>query len=880
VDDQVLTAAKLNEFIEYFDEQDRLSRVCLSGVGIACGFKVEYVDVIPAITIYQGCGITTDGDLLKLQEPTPVDSEGDETSTGDSFKDINQMVESLTFTNFKIFLDEEAGYAPFINGASVINLLELVTEEDATTDSDAIPFTPASLDNKVVVLYLECYAKDADICTSTNCDNQGRPNIQNVKVLLVDKGDVENFVNTNDTVFNKHNIYETILTLPSTAVEKVILNSSGSSLNNVSNYAELSAEYKSKITSAKNLLNTAYSGFLHGFSEILDIPNSVINPILNQIDDLDNFVNNNRIQYRYDRTRDLSDTYNEIARLLLKLKAECCPNIDSFSKHLLLGRLEAVPTKVYPELRHEFYHSPVNNDYHSIIKQVKSLIKRVQNILNNFDLNNAESIEITPSRNCSDLGEKAIPVYYNVDLPFLTHWDFLKALNYKQGNNLSYHKDNLTSGGWVQNPLNFELDCTDLYRIEGQFGHPGLASRDAINSKKAATGLDFDCLIFDIIIDAANFSAFVKDHPSITHKAGVDKGGTFILLTNNETVVADFSLSYKIAPASDEQGCCSLMECTYPWISSLKYMNNLSRSLKGTQSRNRPMPQTYVLQVIEYKINGQALINNTTTLSIPLGQIFLRRVHAVTEALNNRFSSGVVFDFNESQKRLVITRAKDDTFTIRLREISMANNNPIYTYSNTGMFRNNKVFRLDAMRCRDLKGFNAAFYQKLQAKIAPVNKDDDYGLYDEKWRKWSRLTEKLITNPFILEAGLTRMVTTASQLPQEIQITIGQIKSAFSEVAGTPVPIEYRLDGDWVNGIWVNRFMLDHYRQNSKNTHDDIVLFINLRKYLHNETGVTKLSIYLSNIDYKPEFNAAIDMFKAVADIYFGAPSGATTIPI
>ena len=34
VDDQVLTSHQLNEFIEYFNEQDRLTRVCLSGIGL------------------------------------------------------------------------------------------------------------------------------------------------------------------------------------------------------------------------------------------------------------------------------------------------------------------------------------------------------------------------------------------------------------------------------------------------------------------------------------------------------------------------------------------------------------------------------------------------------------------------------------------------------------------------------------------------------------------------------------------------------------------------------------------------------------------------------------------------------------------------------
>ena len=38
-ENQVLTDGQLNEFIDYFEDQDRLSRTLLSGVGIVCGFK-------------------------------------------------------------------------------------------------------------------------------------------------------------------------------------------------------------------------------------------------------------------------------------------------------------------------------------------------------------------------------------------------------------------------------------------------------------------------------------------------------------------------------------------------------------------------------------------------------------------------------------------------------------------------------------------------------------------------------------------------------------------------------------------------------------------------------------------------------------------------
>jgi hypothetical protein len=292
------------------------------------------------------------------------------------------------------------------------------------------------------------------------------------------------------------------------------------------------------------------------------------------------------------------------------------------------------------------------------------------------------------------------------------------------------------------------------------------------------------------------------------------------------------------------------------------------------------MPKNYRIQIVEYRINGERLINGTVIVSVPLSQIFLRRMHAVTDALNQRFPEGVVFDFNESQKRFVITRAKEDSYVIRLRDITQAVNNPVYTYSNTGMYRNNKVFRPDAMRCRDLKSYNPEFYKKLHEQIAPVNKDDDYGTYDEKWRKWYELRDRLVNNPDITGAGLTRYITEPGEFPPEIRGEMDRMIRDFNNVNPDGNRLTFRVDGDWVNGVWVNEFMLDHHRANSKNTHDDIVLFVNLRKFLHNETGVTKLSVYITGIDYDPAFDAVIAQYDTFADFYFGAPSGENAITL
>lgn len=858
-DNQVLTKNQLNEFINYFEDQDRLTRISLNGVGVACGFVLNINSTKSKITITQGTGVTTDGDLIKLQKNSnqqPLKS-----------IDLNQV----EYSHFKLFEDSFADYSFFKKQVTVdskkqkipINLWEIFPEKGEETK----PLGKfKNLDEMVVLLYLESYPKTADLCTAIDCDHQGIEQISRLRVLLVSIADAEN-ITKSDPVFNTHNIAEKYSGLPEIKQMRVDLTGAG-------NLNSIKQSFLNAIPG--QTLNKLKKGYKTIF-EIFGQPS-----ISDKIDQLFGFGNSEiptpfDFQYRYDLLADLIDTYNEIKNILLTINVECNPNIASFPKHLFLGKL--LEPDMYKTLRHRFYKSPLSKTEDFNRKKVFSLLARTNQIVTKYNVSNeVENIKITPSLKSAQLGCKAIPYYYNVNSGFLNFWSFEKFANLKQKYNLCYHTNNLVNEPEIRQPLLFDTKNYDFLRIEGHLGLSALESRDVINAEKNKYGLIFDCIVIELESNVQPFSDFVKKNPGLEHRAGVSKGGTFILVSKKDKMVADFCLPYKIAEKVEEQSCCSLMECTYPWISTLKYLNNLARSTKGTQSRNKAMPQNYVLQVVEYKINGQSLINNTTTLTIPLQQIFLRRMHAITEALNNRFNKGVVFDFNESQKRLVITRAKEDTFAIRLREVSMATNNPVYTYSNNGMFRNNQVFRPDAMRCRDLKKYNPLFYEKLQDKIAPVGKDDDYGTFDEKWEKWNLLKASLVNNADIRKYKLTRMITAVNQLPPEIQTELRTLKTDFQNLANADT--QFMLDGDWVTGEWVNKTMLDHHRVNKKNTHDEIVLFVNLRKFLHSETGITKLSIYCPGLVYKTEFETVIEKYNKFADFYFGSPSGENAIQV
>ena len=67
-DNQVLTAAHLNSVIDFLDRRDRLTRTKLIGTGIVCGLNVSFDE--KTIAVSKGAAITSDGDLIHIDEAT------------------------------------------------------------------------------------------------------------------------------------------------------------------------------------------------------------------------------------------------------------------------------------------------------------------------------------------------------------------------------------------------------------------------------------------------------------------------------------------------------------------------------------------------------------------------------------------------------------------------------------------------------------------------------------------------------------------------------------------------------------------------------------------------------------------------------------------
>ena len=505
-ENQVLTEGQLNEFIDYFEDQDRLSRTRLSGVGVACGFQSTYFglvsevesiskarpgDLIPelplnTVVITQGAGVTTDGDLVTLRQLGSKPSEARIGFTSNNYKYYRNYIDTVGYNHFRI-------------GGQQIPLLELITQEEynqlKSKGINVDDFRPtkeiSNIYSKVIILYLESYSNEESPCQDADCDNTGAEQVSNLKVLLADSASVSALMtkgDAKDSIYNSHNAYEELFDhLPKIEAKRVLLDTGVNSAD------ELKKRFKSATSSVAELsqgfgaiASTFNISVNLGGQTLIDKLNSLLNPPLAR--GLDDY------QYRYDLLKDLIDTYNEIKGLILHLNAECCPGIASFPKHLLLGAVGATQELgKYIPFRHGFYNSPITTNDDENYEKIVMLANRFVQKINGFQ-SYVGAIKITPSNLFVKLGDKAIPYYYNVDKPLLSKWNFEKTKTDRETYNLSYHTGNLAGDDFVQNPLDYNIDNNDFYRIEGHLGLPYKTALQNINDLKAKYGLAFDVI--------------------------------------------------------------------------------------------------------------------------------------------------------------------------------------------------------------------------------------------------------------------------------------------------------------------------------------------------------------------------------------------------
>jgi hypothetical protein len=434
--DQVLTEKQLNGLANYLDDQDRLTRVELLGVGIVGGLRVKIDN--GKVRVGKGVGVTTDGDLLVL----PADA---------------------SFDRIKPYDTTAPVYPPFYNGSAMLTIFELVREGESDVRAKPMSSLPFKLADMAVLMLMESYQKDQDLCSGTDCDNLGKDAINNTRLLLVSLADAKRLLTLlpNDSAASLQ-LPELLADRPQIAGAIATTGALAVLYRNACNniHASLTGNLAKLYASLPGLVGDLFNGD----------PSPAWIATLGKCNA--QFSSQDiGIQYYYDFLKDLVETWNALRDVVFDDDSVLCPDVTAFPKHLLLGAL-ANPV----ELRTGLYPSPLLGNGSSVREHARFLAWKLHILINTFVLPSDTTITVTPSSDeATPLENRAIPYYYAYqgELPIQRGWNYRLSMRSAESRNLGYraaaYGGNVASAATL-NPFGYQIGRYDFFRIEGHLG--------------------------------------------------------------------------------------------------------------------------------------------------------------------------------------------------------------------------------------------------------------------------------------------------------------------------------------------------------------------------------------------------------------------------
>jgi len=494
---QVLTNRHLNQVFNYLDEQERLTRANLIGIGIVCGLEIKRTAGNVSILLSKGCGVTSEGYLIVEPE------------------------EEVALVEYKTYVlpDEVTEYLPFKyekpdpndNTKTIrlqYELYELLEKDEP--GSTKLKDAPANfLEDMAVLLFLELEKEGLRNCSPNNCDDKGSEVTATVRRLLVKTTDLTkiiaaaNHLGTALTPADLASVLLARLQLPDIRLPRFnVPNTDPATTEDVyAGFFDIFHENSlSKTTAAA--LSKAYQAFLPLLKEQYpaDPFPSVFSKKFDFLDEAPKTTGQVRfLQYYYDLFDDLLKAYDEFRWKGAELMCACCPPSDLFPRHLMLGLL-------YPDqdqadiFRHPFLASSAISGCEGRTEEVRLLFHRLVEMLRRFTeqpetpvlkLKNKTlaQIRITPSKLADvPLSEKAIPYYYAQDgkPPLFQRWNAQRTLRDKANQNLSYRAYQYAPAppAFVLEPLRYDLEPYNFLRIEGHLNQNYLDALEALLQMK------------------------------------------------------------------------------------------------------------------------------------------------------------------------------------------------------------------------------------------------------------------------------------------------------------------------------------------------------------------------------------------------------------
>ncbi len=578
VADQVLTSDNLNDLFGYLDEQGRMTRTNLSGIGIVCGLEVKTNADGNKITITKGVGVTSSGYLVSVPEIAYTKR------TTDIFDAVKSEY-----------------YSKFVNIASKtqkFNLWELKQEaetEENNTNSTALTKTFLTSGEKIVLIFVELLEENNKNCDPNSCDDKGILVTVNFRPLLIEKANVADLLN------GAGEIASPWLTLPEITMKRfdVLATPMFECLNFFDAYRKILSN--SFLSSTQDSLTKAYNVLQPLLSE--DFPT---NPFASLANDF-KFLNDGSItaeqliviQYYYDLFSDILLAYSEFREMGIEFIGMCCPD-DIFPRHLLLDLAIPDSNSLSSAYRHYFIPSPILSDQKKTASHLKILFKKLVLLVQKFaipaptikgkDKEVDSNIRITPSVLANiPLSAKSIPYYYAItgssdDL--LKNWSPEKRLQGKVTRNLSYHAQKYnTTNEDIYAPLLYDLEPYNFLRIEGHIGKPYTHAVKNITAIRDQNRLPFDIVALSADVSAIN--SFIKDLGNILTAGTSTSQATLESLIGTNCHFNDLELLFDSIMA----------ELTGKLSNEMKFFYDLKRDEKRTPlpAPNSDIPQVPLL---------------------------------------------------------------------------------------------------------------------------------------------------------------------------------------------------------------------------------------------------------------------------------------------
>ncbi|WPU91357.1 hypothetical protein SNE25_18730 [Mucilaginibacter sabulilitoris] len=489
--DQVLTNDHLNETFNYLDQQNRWTRNKLIGIGIVCGLEITLRPGIIGVT--KGCGVTSQGYLIT------------QNSTQYTYYLPYNAIDVPADLPFVYDKGALPFYKPFCTGKEVWMLLsdeQFKTLESADKLKAKTLSTPGiKLSDYVVVLFLEARETDLKNCDTQDCNNKGEKMEFQVRPLLVKKTDLPGNAivpaTRGDVVLPK---------LQTNLVYQIPLkrfNVPYTDLNTTDNIID--AFLKLADDATLTLVSNAYNDTYTKYSTILKVSS---NPFANLLNDLKKYrdlllkQNPIFIEYFYDFIDDLIKAYYEFSSKISGVISTCCPDENLFPLHLVLGDASlASNAYVKDSDRNYFIYSPLFAKMGTESAEVILLFNRMMILIKNFmaqnkDILSQSTIKITPSQyEFPWLSERAIPYYYKINTvgaELYKAWSYYKTSRGNAVFNLSYNAGLYNSNTLVTQPLLYDIESYNFFRVEGHIGQNYQTVLTNILNQRLNFNLPFD----------------------------------------------------------------------------------------------------------------------------------------------------------------------------------------------------------------------------------------------------------------------------------------------------------------------------------------------------------------------------------------------------